>query len=279
MLKFFISQICNASETMYSGYSGSDFPISRKVVAVNLSACSRVGTIVVLVAFSGCRSHKEAVNPASTPASPVSYRASATKTIASDSEYKRAIEFFQRGDVLPARVVIDKLLLRPGLSDSDKKFLIFQQSLCNHALDPKLPDPHAPPPSPTTAPKRLTSEQADCGPRALGFVLQKLGIPSEISRLRKSAGTTGYGTTMEGLRSASTKLGLKAEGVQMDREALLKYDGQAVAWVEGDHYIAILGRHGDSFAVRDPNLSKEETISVDEVLRRSGGVMLKISRP
>lgn len=153
-----------------------------------------------------------------------------------------------------------------------------QQSFCKHALNPSTPDSHKPVVATTSPRPKLTPEQADCGPRALKIALDKLGKSSELSVLRKTAGTTGYGTTMDGLKHAAEAAGVKAEGVQMDRVALLKFDGPAIAWVEGDHYVTLLERQGEDFRVRDPSASKEVEISVDDVLRRSGGVILKLSR-
>jgi len=64
----------------------------------------------------------------------------------------------------------------------------------------------------------------------------------------------------------------------MDRIALSRFDGIAVAWVDGNHYLAVLGVHGDRSTIHDPNREKEEEIPTEELLKRSGGIMLMLSK-
>jgi ABC-type bacteriocin/lantibiotic exporter with double-glycine peptidase domain len=62
-----------------------------------------------------------------------------------------------------------------------------------------------------------------------------MGIGAGLERLRRSAETTSEGTTLDGLKRAAESVGSRAEGVQMDREALARLDSPAVTWVDGDH--------------------------------------------
>lgn len=121
-------------------------------------------------------------------------------------------------------------------------------------------------------------EQADCGPRALLIVCEKLGVGANLDELRRLAGTTGTGTTMEGLAKAARANGLVAEGVQMNRAALSALDRPAIAWVGGDHYVAVLGVHDGKAEARDPNVASPTSMPVEELLRRSGGVVLRVER-
>lgn len=105
-----------------------------------------------------------------------------------------------------------------------------------------------------------------------------LGVTANERTLRKQAGATQAGTSMEGLAKAASIQGLRAEGVQVDLEALRALDSPAIAWVEGNHYIAVLSVSGNRTMIHDPNHAKEETIATDELLRRSGGILLKLSR-
>ena len=88
---------------------------------------------------------------------------------------------------------------------------------------------------------------------------------------------------MEGLATAARNLGLKAEGIQVGRDALERTHLPCIAWDRGRHFIAVLalsGGPGDSGMARthDPNLDHESLITQEELLRRSGGYLLKISR-
>lgn len=64
----------------------------------------------------------------------------------------------------------------------------------------------------------------------------------------------------------------------MDRAALSQLSSPAIAWVDGDHYVAVLSVKGETAIIHDPNQSNEEKITTDELLRRSGGVLLLLSR-
>ena len=121
--------------------------------------------------------------------------------------------------------------------------------------------------------------QADCGPRALLPVCETLRVKTTLPELREKAGTTASGSTLEGLAKAAKALGLKAAGVQMDRNELLNLKSPAVAWVDGAHYLAILNVRGDRATVRDPNREREEEMTIAELQRRSGGILLVLSVP
>ncbi|MCW3099051.1 MAG: Peptidase family [Chthonomonadaceae bacterium] len=87
---------------------------------------------------------------------------------------------------------------------------------------------------------------------------------------------------MAGLEQAAQKLGLKAEGVQVSREALPDISGMAIAWANRDHYIALLkpsGRGEDGeVIIADPNQTSEQKISMEHFLQVSGGYLLLIHR-
>jgi ABC-type bacteriocin/lantibiotic exporter with double-glycine peptidase domain len=83
---------------------------------------------------------------------------------------------------------------------------------------------------------------------------------------------------MAGLAKAARAHGLKATGVQVDREALRTFHPPALAWVDGNHYVAVLSTGGDRAVIYDPNETKETPIETEELLRRSGGVLLLLSQ-
>jgi len=71
---------------------------------------------------------------------------------------------------------------------------------------------------------------------------------------------------------------LKAQGVQMDRQALQQISDPAIAWYDGNHYVALLAASGTEVTIHDPNKQKEETLPMNEFLGRSGGFLLKLSQ-
>ena len=132
--------------------------------------------------------------------------------------------------------------------------------------------------APGASPAAAEAGAADCGPRALQLLCERLRVPASLETLRRDAGTTERGTTLAGLARAARARGLKAEGVQVDRNALLALRQPAIAWVDGEHYLMLLRMDRNRVRVRDPNEEREEVISADELLRRSGGVLLLVSR-
>ncbi|HZP81335.1 MAG TPA: cysteine peptidase family C39 domain-containing protein [Chthonomonadaceae bacterium] len=136
--------------------------------------------------------------------------------------------------------------------------------------------------SPPSATRLSNSRLADCGPRALALVCQSLGVSVSIERLRDLAGTTSAGTTLAGLAKAAKVVGLKAEGVQINQEALPNVKLPAVGWINRSHFVAVLnvlsrGKDG-MVTIHDPDFTAEETISQDQLLRMGGGYLLLITK-
>ena len=134
----------------------------------------------------------------------------------------------------------------------------------------------------TTPPIASDPHNADCGPRALLLLCQKLGVKTDLQTLRQTAGTTAQGTTLSGLQQAAQKLGLQAEGVQVSRDALPDTALPALAWMHRDHYVALLSLSGSgdtaTATIHDPNKPGEETLSQEQLLQRCGGYLLLVHR-
>ena len=114
---------------------------------------------------------------------------------------------------------------------------------------------------------------------------EKLGVPASLEALRETAGKTPEGgTSLEWLARAARARGLNATGVQVDRDALRNLRQPALAWADGEHFLAVLAVEGDPYGpsgratVHDPNHEGEESLTIDELLRRSGGILLLLER-
>jgi ABC-type bacteriocin/lantibiotic exporter with double-glycine peptidase domain len=87
---------------------------------------------------------------------------------------------------------------------------------------------------------------------------------------------------MEGLTKAVASVGLKAEGIQVGRNALPDTQMPAIGWYHGNHYVAVLELNGrgesGTATIRDPDSSKEETILQEALLRRTSGYLLLVHR-
>jgi ABC-type bacteriocin/lantibiotic exporter with double-glycine peptidase domain len=106
-----------------------------------------------------------------------------------------------------------------------------------------------------------------------------MGRRVELAKLRREASTNSVGTTLAGMERAAKAEGLKAEAVQMDLPALKRMEGMGIAWVDGNHYVAALRVEGDFATIRDPNHETEERIGTEQLLRRSGGIVLRLAPP
>jgi hypothetical protein len=199
------------------------------------------------------------------------------------TEYRLARQRFAAKDYRGALEKVEGLLARADLTGDERAYLLRQRQICQDAIAGKKHNAGAT----TTATvgtdrkvKRIAP--ADCGPQALLLVCQKLNVsPTVATRegLRSMAGTNKNGTTLAGLKKAAESVGLVAEGVQMDINALARLETPAVAWMDGNHYIAVLSVHGDTATVHDPNRGEVETVPLSQLLARSGGVLLTLNRP
>ena len=94
--------------------------------------------------------------------------------------------------------------------------------------------------------------------------------------------TTSVGTSLAGLANAAKFVGLKAEGVQVSREALPDQDMPAVAYVNSNHFIAVLSTQGQgergTAVIHDPNNVGEETIPQERLLRLCSGYLLLLHK-
>ena len=226
--------------------------------------------------------------PASVAGVPRNAELAGLAQVRSLPEYRSAQAACKGQDYARARDILDKLSKDPHLSKQQSAFCLEQENICRqHLAQPPLTLPDEPHAKQLAAghnnnPAGGSAEDADCGPRALQIAAAKLGVTADLNMLRKAAGTTGQGTGMDGLSSAASAVGLKATGLQISREALAEVNLPAICWDKGNHFIVWLaykpGDDSGSVVIRDPNASKEETISGEQLLRRSAGYLLELRR-
>ena len=115
------------------------------------------------------------------------------------------------------------------------------------------------------------------------LAFNEMGIKATLPALIKAAGTDEtLGTTMDGLKTAAESFGIKAEGVQLSREALAEAPTPAVAWVDYDHYIEVVKLRGAGetgiATIHDPNKPSAEDVPMEKLLRMSSGYLLLLKR-
>ena len=244
---------------------------------LTLTRCTVALTLPVAVGLvlSGCHKPERAI--LGTPA--VATRGTVPH-VQTTAAYRAVVERYQAKDYTGARRLLDGLLQTPSLSPADRAFLERQKALCaddfgstpkrrvavaNLATSPVLAVPHT-----------ATIANSDCGPRALLLVCQHLNTPATLAHLTQAAGTNGEGTTLAGLEKAAKAVGLQADGVQVDRDALKQLNKPAVSWLDGNHYVALLSVEGDTATIHDPNDASEKQVNVSDLLSHSGGILLTL---
>ena len=124
----------------------------------------------------------------------------------------------------------------------------------------------------------------DCGPRALAIAAKELRVKADLAGLTKACNTTADGTTLEGLMKGAKSIGLNATGVQVDRDALAQLPTPAIAWWEGNHFVAVLKISENAFTgevsalIHDPNQIKPGNVKLADLLAKSGGIILTLKR-
>jgi len=190
-------------------------------------------------------------------------------------QYKEAEAACTRKEYRKAADLLQRLPQTVALTSEEQTFCNQQRDLCLREAGLLPPEPKQ------VAPTRKPSN-ANCGPLALMKACDCFGISTTLGQVRQLAGTSAKGTSMKGLSKAATALGLKAEGVQVSREALAEMSVPAIAWVEEDHYITVLGLYGSDKGgtanIYDPNTNREEVLTQDKLLRACSGYLLLLRR-
>lgn len=187
--------------------------------------------------------------------------------------------FFARGDKTAAKNRLEGLLRRPEFSTGEREYLAGQVALCGvrRPLDV----------SGVGRERELalsSTRSAACGPRALQLATRALGKNGSLAQLSRAAHATAAGTSLAGLRTAAESLGLRARGVQLDREALAQLHTPAVAWWQGNHFVAVLTVQESAWdaaqtaTIHDPNEKEARTVPLDTLLAQSGGILLVLTR-
>ena len=79
-----------------------------------------------------------------------------------------------------------------------------------------------------------------CGASAIAVCLRALGLPHERASMARVVRHTGEGSSLEDLQNACDRLGVAANPVRATDKGLRALPLPAVAFVEGDHFVAVV---------------------------------------
>ncbi len=201
--------------------------------------------------------------------------ASDVPTISRTASFATVTASYRSGAYRDALAQIETLSRQPSLSSADRLYLDNQAAICRKALNPTAAPLSLAVPTAVRGAKQTVS---DCGPQSLLYLCQNMHVRASLPTLTKAAGTRpGVGSSMAGMVRAASTVGLTATGVQVDADALRRVSPPALAWVDGNHFVAVTGVTDAGATIYDPNKTGKEKIALDILLRRSGGVLLLLS--
>lgn len=117
--------------------------------------------------------------------------------------------------------------------------------------------------------EQARQEIANCGPKAVAYIAAKWGQRRlEFKELRDLAGTTTEGTSLKGIQTALSAVGLSAEGMLLNAEDFRRLEAPAV-WLVGQHYLVVEHLDGESVTVYDPIIDRKRTLALPPETDRS----------
>src|SRR5262249_15707444 len=92
-----------------------------------------------------------------------------------------------------------------------------------------------------------------CAAAAVAARLREMGRPYDEETVLKAVRVTGEGSTLQDVVDAGPKLGLSIRAVRADDAGLTNLPKPLVAWVERDHFVAVVAanKKGVSYLCSD----------------------------
>lgn len=95
-----------------------------------------------------------------------------------------------------------------------------------------------------------------CGPAALRVILAVHGIETTEEEVARLAAMDPSGTTLYGLQQAAKVYGLDAKGERWNWARLLQEQFPAIAYVDKNHYVVVLGINEGYITLFDPAIGQ-----------------------
>ncbi len=120
-----------------------------------------------------------------------------------------------------------------------------------------------------------------CGVAALRYVLHYYGITISEDQLTELIGTDESGSTMEGMASAVSKLGLDGVGVFANYSYLSKVKKPVIAYVNDNHFIVVKKNLSGYIIIFDPSPNVGQVKIKSETFRRmwNGPLLIIKTKP
>lgn len=127
--------------------------------------------------------------------------------------------------------------------------------------------------------KRIRFETSVCGPKAIERLLPLIG-KKQVSyvEIAKLAGTSDSGTTLEGMQSALSRLGVKSYGLELNARDFRALKKPAL-WLTGDHYILLEKIESGKAHTYDPRFNLESIAPLPKDEEQFRAMMLVLELP
>src|SRR5581483_6426678 len=146
---------------------------------------------VFLWSLSGCSPKPVSV---AVPAASVSSSSAQAGSFSEASAHVRSLPLYRQAEqACQRRQFLHAAALLSRLAAPERAFCQEQRTLCLQDAGVKVTVASVSLPSPPAPATPIHPADADCGPRALYLVCQKLGVSTSVEKLRQLAGTTEKG--------------------------------------------------------------------------------------
>ena len=120
----------------------------------------------------------------------------------------------------------------------------------------------------------LQIDEMDCGAACLAMVCRHFGRQVNIARIRELCHVSSDGTSLDGICSAATELGLAARGIKASRKHLGQMPLPAIAHWEGRHWLVVYHVSDTHVWLADPAIGRRKVTRTEFSELWSGYVAL-----
>lgn len=119
-------------------------------------------------------------------------------------------------------------------------------------------------------------DEMDCGVACLSMIARWHGIDVSISWLRDVAATGPAGTSLRGLATAGSKIGLDVQPFKVSRDRVEDFALPAIIHWNAEHWVVLARLDGDRVELADPAIGVV-TMSREELLRHWDGYAARVA--
>ena len=114
----------------------------------------------------------------------------------------------------------------------------------------------------------VNASESACGPLSLYWLLKHLGQSVSYTDVVERVGFAGKPVSMLELKSAAQTWGISLHGYRVSLDDFLRVELPAIAQLDDNHFVSIVGFSADSTVLVDPPDTIPTLVAVDDLRRR-----------